>query len=139
MEISDWVTIILTGAGTSAIVTSYLNFKFKTREAKFQSRHNELEKRYRVIILLMYAAYNFEDNKSFLRIQRPDLKTQSDVLDDLKAECFNMLLFASKTTQTSLHCFITEPNLPNLLKTANSMRQDLGLDDLGENLNYLKF
>ena len=121
MEASNWITLIL-GLGLGSAVTGLIQYLLKRKEVAFQSRRQELEKRYRVVILLMYAAFDFDSNKTSLRIQRPDLKRQQDVLDELKAEWYNMLLFASIETQKSLHSFIQNPNLDNLKKAAISMR-----------------
>jgi hypothetical protein len=138
MDISNWITLI-TGLGVGSGLTALSQHFLKKREAAFNSQRQDLEKRYRVIILLMYAAYDFESNKSSLRINRPDLKSKQDVLEDLKAEWFNMLLFSSNSTQEALHAFIHEPNLVNLKHTALSMRKDLGRGNLEESIYDLKF
>jgi hypothetical protein len=138
MDTSSWITLI-TGLGIGSGLTGLAQHFLKKREASFNSQRQDLEKRYRVVILLMYAAYDFESNKSNLRINRPDLKTQKDVLEDLKAEWFNMLLFASENTQNELHSFVHTPSLENLKSTALSMRQDLGRGSLGASLDELKF
>jgi hypothetical protein len=64
-------------------------------------------------------------------IHRPDLKNQSDVLDDLRAEWTNMLLFASKKTLDLLRVFILDPTGHNLAQCAISMRVDLGRQPVG--------
>jgi hypothetical protein len=74
----------------------------------------------------MYAAYDFTGNETTMRIHRPDLNNRESVLDELRAEWINMLLFASKTTLEALHLFISEPTTNNLAKCAISMRLDLG-------------
>lgn len=87
MEASNWITLIL-GLGVGSAVTGLIQHLLKRKEVAYQSRRQELEKRYRVVILLMYAAFDFKANKTSLRIQRPDLKSQQDVLDELKAEWY---------------------------------------------------
>lgn len=142
MDTSNWITLgtgLIAGLGIGSAVTAYIQYSLKIRESTYQSQRQELEKRYRVIILLMYAAYDFESNKTSFRIQRPDLQNQKDVLDELKAEWYNMLLFASEPTQKALHTFIQDPNLKNLKDTAISMRKDLGRGEIGEVLIGLKF
>jgi hypothetical protein len=84
------------------------------------------EARYRVVILLMYAAADFEGNQTSLRINRPDLNSKKLVLDELSAEWHNMILFASTATLKSLQSFISEPTRTNMLAAALSMREDLG-------------
>lgn len=87
----------------------------------------------------MYAAFNFESNKTNLRSQRPDLKSKDDVLEELKAEWYNILLFASSQTIKCLNKFIKAPNLGNLKSTALSMRGDLGRGKLASSVNELQF
>ena len=137
MDVSNWITLFL-GLGIGSGITALVQHFLKKRESAFNSQRQDLEKRYRVIILLMYAAYDFEPNHISLRINRPDLATQEDVLEDLKAEWFNMLLFASDTTQNSLHRFIHTPDLTSLKRTAISMRKDLGRSNLGQSIYELK-
>jgi hypothetical protein len=48
------------------------------------------------------------------------------VLDDLTAEWYNMLLFASQDTLEALRSFIQNADKNNLSKTASAMRKDLG-------------
>lgn len=137
MEASNWITLIL-GLGVGSAVTGLIQHLLKRKEVAYQSRRQELEKRYRVVILLMHAAFDFKANKTSLRIQRPDLKSQQDVLEELKAEWYYMLLFASVNTQKDLHSFIQKPNLDNLKKAAISMRHDLGRGSIGNELNGLQ-
>ncbi len=61
----------------------------------------------------MYAGFDFESNKTSLRINRPDLVDKQSVLDELTAEWYNMMLFASEDTLESL-------------RRASAMRKDLG-------------
>lgn len=142
MDTSNWISLsigLVSGLGIGSGVTAYIQHLLKQRESAYQSQRQELEKRYRVIILLMYAAFDYEKNKTSFRIQRPDLKNQEDVLDELKAEWYNMLLFASEQTQKDLHSFILEPSLSNLKSTAISMRRDLGRSEIGTEINALEF
>ena len=91
-----------------------------------------------VVILLMYAAFDFERNKTSFRTNRPELKNQKDVLDELKAAWYNMLLFASAQTQRDLHSFIQSPDLDHLKKAAISMRQDLGRGDFRDTIDVTR-
>ncbi len=74
----------------------------------------------------MYAAFDFESNQTSLRINRPDLLDKRSVLDELTAEWYNMMLFASEETLKSLRSFIQNPDKSNLRKTASAMTTDLG-------------
>jgi len=135
---STWITL-LTGLGIGSGVTALAQHFLKRRENALDSQRQDLEKRYRVIILLMYAAFDFESNKISLRRHRPDIKSREDVVEDLKAEWFNMLLFASEKTQSALHSFIQDQTLDNLKCAALAMRQDLGRGKLGKSVYDLEF
>jgi len=129
MDTINWITLgtgLIAGLGIGTAVTAVIQHALKIKESSFQSQRQDLEKRYRVIILLMYASLEFNRNKTTLHINRPDLEDQQSVLDELKAEWTNMLLFASKETLYALENFIKYPDKENLQQTALSMRQDLG-------------
>jgi hypothetical protein len=129
MDTANWITLgtgLVAGLGIGSGVTAWIQHSLKLKEAAYQSQRQELEKRYRVIILLMYAAFDFEGNKKILRIHRPDLEGLQAVLDELKAEWFNMLLFASQQTLETLKSFIQTPDKASLQRAALAMRHDLG-------------
>lgn len=121
----NWTTL-LAGLGIGSVATAWIQHSLKLREAAYQSQRKDLEARYRIVILLMYATFDYEGNKTSLRINRPDLQNKQSVLDELKAEWYNMMLFASTDTLESLRGFIQNPDKGNLRKTASAMRKDLG-------------
>src|SRR5260370_40126232 len=120
------ITGLIAGLRIGSVSTAWIQYLLKRREAAYQSHRKDLEARYRVVILLMYAAFDFEGNKTALRINRPDLTNQKSVLDELTAEWYNMMLFASEETLRSLRTFIENPDKNNLRSTASAMRKDLG-------------
>jgi len=121
----NWTTL-LAGLGIGSVATAWIQHSLKLKESAYQSQRKDLEARYRVVILLMYAAFDYETNKTTLRINRPDLQNKQSVLDELKAEWYNMMLFASTETLEGLRSFIQNPDKSNLRKTASAMRKDLG-------------
>ena len=143
---TSWITLatgLVAGLGIGSAITAQIQHALKLREAAHQSQREALEARYKVVILLMYAAIDFAGNETAMRIHRPDLKSQTDVLNDLRAEWTNMLLFASKRTLDQLRIFILDPTAHNLAQCAVSMRVDLGrqpvdLETLDLNLNRKK-
>ena len=86
---TSWITLatgLVAGLGIGSVITAQIQHALKLKEAAHQSQREALESRYKVVILLMYAAIDFAGNETAIRIHRPDLKNQSDVLDDLRAE-----------------------------------------------------
>jgi hypothetical protein len=124
--LSTLITGLAYGLGIGAVVTALIQYALKRKEAAYDSQRKDLEARYRVVILLMYAAVDFEVNRASFRINRPDLTTKQLVLDELKAEWHNMILFASSETIKTLQTFIAQPSRPNLFQAALAMRVDLG-------------
>lgn len=112
------------GIGTA--LTALVQHSLRRRKAVQDSRRKDLEARYRVVILLMYAAVDFGANRAHLRIHRPDLETEESVLQELEAEWVNMTLFASIPVLTSLRSFIRSPSKASLPKAAKDIRKDLG-------------
>ncbi len=133
MDQQSWITLatgLVAGLGIGSVVTALIQHNLKIKEVTYQSQRLDLEARYKVIILLMYAAYDFTSNETTMRITRPDLKSRDDVLAELNAERINMLLFSSKSTLGLLNQFIANPSGENLAKCAISMRRDLGRGSL---------
>jgi hypothetical protein len=120
------ITGLIAGPGIGSAATAWIQYLLRRRETAFQSHRKDLEARYRVVILLIYAAFDFDSNKASFRINRPDLLDKQAVLGELTAECYNMMLFASEETLRSLRSFIQDPDKNNLRKAASAMRKDLG-------------
>lgn len=124
--LSSLITGLVSGFGIGTVVTAIAQHFLERQKAVRESQRKDLEARYRVIILLMYAALNFQDNQAAFRINRPDLKTKESVLDELRTEWVNMILFASSATLGSLKAFIERPSHQTLVSAAQAMRSDLG-------------
>ena len=124
--VSALITGLVAGLGVGTAATAFVQHLLKQKEVARESQRKDLEARYRVVILLMYAAVDFENNRASFRINRPDLTTKELVLDELKAEWINMTLFASSGTLKALQAFIAQPTRPVLFQAALAMRADLG-------------
>ncbi len=120
------ITGLVAGLGIGTAITALVQHSLKRRESTYESQRKDLEARYRVVILLMYAAFDFAGNKTTIRIHRPDLQSKESILEELEAEWTNMILFASSEALRSLRSFINAPSRANLLAAAFAMRKDLG-------------
>jgi len=124
--LSSLITGLVAGLGIGTVATAIAQHFLERQKATRESQRKDLEARYRVVILLMYAALDFQSNQAAFRINRPDLKTSESVLDELRAEWVNMILFASSATLGSLQAFIEKPSHQTLVAAAQEMRSDLG-------------
>ena len=124
--LSTLITGLVGGLGIGAIATAIVQHFLEGQKSARESQRKDLEARYRVVILLMYAALDFRGNQASFRINRPDLTTKESVLDELRAEWVNMILFASSNTLKYLQAFIENPAHGSLTLAAQAMRDDLG-------------
>ena len=134
---ASWTKIIaalIAGLGIGSAATAWIQYLLKRKEAAYENQRRDLEARYRVVILLMYAAIDFEANKTAMRINRPDLVDKPAILGELTAEWYNMTLFASARTLESLRKFTKNPDKENLKAAASAMRNDLGRGELTINM-----
>ena len=114
--------LALVGVGSilAGIVTFILN---KRKELEF-ARLEQKEKRYKSCLLYM-DVYFTPQNIKYLSSRQPDINSAQDVIEYLKAEYHEMLLYASKEVILSVKSFISNPTQDNFLKTILSMRRDL--------------
>ena len=114
----------LTLLGVGGIVGGYITFLLdKKKELEFK-RLEQKEKRYKSCLLYMDVFFE-PKNIKYLSSRQPDIDNAQDVIEYLKAEYHEMLVYASKDVILSVKAFIENPNRENFLKTVLSMRQDL--------------
>lgn len=114
----------LTLLGVGGIIGGYVSYlldKKKERESKVLEQK---EKRYKSCLLYM-DAYFEPKNIKYLSSRQPDIDSADDVIEYLKMEFYEMMLYASKDVILPVKSFIENPVRENFLKTILSMRQDL--------------
>jgi hypothetical protein len=117
--------------GVGGIFGGYITFLLnKKKELEFKQLEQK-EKRYKSCLLYM-DVYFEPKNIKYLSSRQPDINNTQDVIEYLKAEYHEMLLYASKGVILSVKSFINNPTRGNFLKTVLSMRGDLWVkkDDL---------
>ncbi|WP_086477925.1 hypothetical protein [Arenibacter amylolyticus] len=87
--------------GIGGIITSWLN---KRKEIEFQKLEQK-QKRYRSMLLYM-DAYFEPDNIKYLASRQPDIHSSKDIVEYLKMEYHEMLLYASRNVIFSSRKFI---------------------------------
>lgn len=84
-------------------------------------------------------AYFEPKNIKYLDSRAPDIENANDVIEYLKMEYHEMMLYVSKDVILSIKYFIENPDTDNFLKAILTMRQDLSAkkNDLDLNKIYL--
>ncbi|MCH8306265.1 MAG: hypothetical protein IIB94_14215 [Candidatus Marinimicrobia bacterium] len=132
-KILPYLTLLGIGSIIGGFVTFILN---KQKEIEFRKLEQK-EIRYKSCLLFMDVFFKPE-NIRYLSSRQPDINNAEDVLEYLKAEYHEMLLYASKGVILSVKNFIIEPTRENFLKSILSMRKDLWINKFDLNLNEIK-
>ncbi len=106
--------------GVGGIITAFLT---KAKEIEFQKLEQK-QKRYKSMLLYM-DVYFKPSNIKYLSSRQPDIDTADDVMEYLRAEFHEMLLYASKDVIISAREFIASPTRDNFFKVVLAMRRDL--------------
>ena len=94
---------------------------YKTKD---QTKHEYKQVRYKAIIVLMYAALDFQKNKSSI-LEHRSFNDKTDLLNELHAEWSCMTLYASDAVILAMKEFVQTPDTDNFIKTTLEMRRDL--------------
>ena len=114
----------LTLLGLGGILGGYITYLLdKKKEREFKVLEQK-EKRYKSCLLYMDASFE-PKNIKYLSSRTPDIDDTKDILEYLKMEYHEMILYASKDVIFSVKEFIENPVRDNFLKTILTMRQDL--------------
>ncbi|HRX08932.1 MAG TPA: hypothetical protein P5559_07200 [Candidatus Limiplasma sp.] len=114
------LTLLGIGGIVGGCVTYFLD---KKKERDFRILEQKL-RRYRSCLLYM-DCYFVPENIKYLSSRQPDINSSQDVIEYLKAEYHEMMLYASKGVILFVKEFICNPSYDNYLKAILSMRQDL--------------
>ena len=137
MNISNALSILsLLGIGTA--IGTYLRILWERKNKAQSEKQDYKTTRYKAIMLLMYSLLDFEKEKARLEAYRPNLSAVTDVVDELKTEWHNMLLYASDGVIYAMQEFILQPTKPTFYKATLQMRKDLWGGSLSLNLTDIK-
>ena len=82
-------------------------------------------------------AYFEPKNIKYLSSRTPDIDDAKDVIEYLKVEYHEMILYSSKDVILSVKAFIENPVRDNFLETILTMRQDLSAKKSDLDLNSI--
>jgi hypothetical protein len=111
--------------GIGGLLKSLIDYLIEGRKKRTEAQHQFKETRFKPIILLLNSLAHYDREKDKLVRHRPDLKTKEDLVNELKTEWTNMILFASDNVIETMRDFIEEPNENNFNRTILAMRTDL--------------
>lgn len=111
--------------GIGGLLKSIVDLIIDNRKHRKETQHQFKEKRYKAILLLLYALVYFDKEQDQIKKHRPDIKTKEDLLNELRAEWTNMILFASDAVILKMQVLIQQPSLDNFTQTLLAMRKDL--------------
>ena len=106
--------------GISGIISTVMT---KRKELHFKVLENK-ERRYKSCLLYMDVYFNPENIK-YLSSRQTDIDSKSDVIEYLKAEYHEMILYASREVIICVQKFIIEPSRDHFLSVVLAMRKDL--------------
>ncbi len=118
--------------GIGSIITTVMT---KQKELAFKVLENK-EKRYKSCLLYM-DVYFEPQNIKYLSSRQSDINSSKDVIEYLKAEYHEMILYASKDVVLKVKAFIEMPNKENFLETILAMRKDLWANKKDFELNEI--
>ena len=87
----------------------------------------------------MHAFLNFAKRAPHLEQVGRHFTSQADLLDELKMEWHNMILFASDDALKQVHSFIQSPSVAQFKRAALAMRADLWGGEVSTDLECLDF
>ena len=111
--------------GIGGTFGAYLRIIWERRNAALLQKQEFKETRFKCVIVLMYTALDFEKRGRGLEQFGRNFHSKNDVIDELKAEWHNAILFASEDALKSIHAFIREPSVALFKRAALAMRKDL--------------
>jgi hypothetical protein len=125
--------------GLGGVIGTYLRIQWERRNASLLQNQEFKDTRYKCIIMLMYTALNFEKRGLNLNQFGRNFQSNDDVIDELKAEWHNAILFASEDALMSIYAFINQPSATAFKQSALAMRRDLWGGKMSDSLKTLEF
>lgn len=127
---------IITSLGIGSLITALVsNYLSKSKEIDFK-KHEQKEKRYRSVLLYM-DVYFEPQNIKFLSSRQPDITSHKDVIEYLKAEYHEMLLYSPRSVLLAVKKFIDTPSRENFLLAILEMHQDLWIKKKDLSINEI--
>jgi hypothetical protein len=112
--------------GVGGLISGYLTIIWQRRSASQQQKEEYKAARYKCTLVLMFGYLEGPTSlpKLNAHVPRP-FRSHEEVLEEVKTEWLNMILFASDDVMKELQEFVLAPSDETYFKTALAMRRDL--------------
>lgn len=121
---SENVLIALISFGVGSVASLIIKYILDKKADKSGAEFEHKVRRYKSAIIFMNVYLN-PNNILFIKSSHPDIETKEDLKETLKAEYYEMLLYAPDYVIENVKEFISTPSNTQLIKTIQSMRKDL--------------
>jgi hypothetical protein len=111
--------------GIGAAIKSFIDAVLTRRQSQSQKQLEFKETRYKALILLMLAMLDFEKSLPGLRQHGRNFNSPEELLNEIRDERNNMILYASDEVIKAVKLFIADPNEKTFYEAAIKMRKDL--------------
>ena len=111
--------------GIGSIVPSIVTYIVGSRKKKSDAKQELKEERYKVILLLCYAYGKYERVSTLVVVNRPNLSSKEELLNELMAEWANMAVYASDNLILKMKNLLEKRNTDTFNSLIIEMRKDL--------------
>ncbi|SNZ01815.1 hypothetical protein [Flagellimonas pacifica] len=111
--------------GIGSVIPAIVSYFIASRKKKSDSKQELKEKRYKAILLLCYAFVNYEREHTTLIINRPNITSKEELLNELTAEWVNMSLYASDMVISKMKKLLEKQGEEEYNSLIIEMRKDL--------------
>ncbi|WP_411032415.1 hypothetical protein [Spongiimicrobium sp. 3-5] len=118
------ILVALISFGLGSVATLFIKYILDKKREKSASEFEHKIRRYKSAMIFMNV-YLKPDNMMFIRDSHPDITSKDNLKETLKAEYYEMLLYAPDDVIKNVRDFISSPSNGQFIKTVKSMRKDL--------------
>lgn len=122
---AEQILAVLGLIGVGGIIQAFVSYLIGSRKKKSDSKQDLKETRYKAILLLCYAFVYWDKERTTLVINRPNLTSKTELLNELTAEWVNMSLYASDNVILSMKGLLEIQTVEAYNSLIIEMRRDL--------------
>lgn len=122
---AEQILAVLGLIGIGGIIQAFVSYTISSKKKKSDSKQDLKETRYKAGLLLCYAFVYWEKERTNIVINRPDLTSKTELLNELTVEWVNMSLYASDNVILSMKGLLENQTVDAYNSLIIEMRRDL--------------